>query len=374
MDPIAHTFVGAALAKSGLEKRTRFGAVALVLGANLPDIDGVTYLVGGDLGLYFRRGWTHGIPAIALWPFLLAGGLTLLGRGRARFGALFWLSLLAVATHPALDWLNTYGMRWLMPLDETWFYGDAVFIVDPWIWLALGGALFLVTSQGLLRLFAWTLGASVPCYMVLAGVPGLFPAKAIFVVGLLGLAFARATRLPRSESGGERLNRSSLAVVAAYVVLMVALSAYGRRWTLETLRADGHDVEGIMVGPTPINPFLRDVVFSTKSSYRHGSLSIGPSMRLTLSSESIARNEATPLVVRALEAPEVRGFATWARFPWASLEEEPAGVRVILRDARYARLPQSEGFGTAVVFLPRSEGLSWTKPSPPRAERRPVSP
>ncbi len=163
-------------------------------------------------------------------------------------------------------------------------------------------------------------------------------------------------KLPRSASGAERLNRSSLAVVAAYVVLMVALAAYARRWTLETLRADGHDVEGIMVGPTPMNPFTRDVVFSTKSSYRHGSLSIGPSMRLTLSSESIARNEATPLAVRALEAPEVRGFATWARFPWASIEEEPAGVRVTLRDARYARLPQSEGFGTAVVFLPQVRG------------------
>ncbi|MGH9390333.1 MAG: metal-dependent hydrolase, partial [Vicinamibacteria bacterium] len=103
MDPIAHTLVGAALARSGLDKRSGYAAAALIIGANLPDIDGLTYFSGSDLGLYFRRGWTHGIPAIAVWPFVLAGALSLLdrlvGRGRARFGALFWLSLLAIATH-----------------------------------------------------------------------------------------------------------------------------------------------------------------------------------------------------------------------------------------------------------------------------------
>ena len=31
---------------------------------------------------------------------------------------------------PLLDWLNTYGVRFLMPFDGTWFYGDALFIID----------------------------------------------------------------------------------------------------------------------------------------------------------------------------------------------------------------------------------------------------
>jgi inner membrane protein len=374
MDPIAHTLVGAALAKTGLQKRSLYATTALIVGANLPDIDGVTYFVSSDLGLFFRRGWTHGLPAIAIWPFLLAGALTLLGRGRARFGALFGLSLLAVATHPALDWLNTYGMRWLMPLDGRWFYGDAVFIVDPWIWLGLGGALFLVTSHGTLRLLVWMCGAILPGYLVLAGVPGLLPPKMMFVAGLLLLAAARAWKLPRTEAGGERLTRGAIAVVAGYVIAMVALAVYARSWTLEKLRAEGHDVRQIMVGPVPITPFARDVVFATPSSYRHGALSLGLPPELIVSPEEIARNEDTPLAVRALQEPEVRGFAIWARFPWASIEEEPERIRVTLRDARYARLPRSEGFGTAVVFLPRSEELSSRKPSPLSAESRPESP
>jgi inner membrane protein len=357
MDPIAHTLVGAVLAKSGLERKSGFGAAALIAGANLPDIDGITYFVGGDLGLYFRRGWTHGLPAVALWPFVLAGAFSLLdrllGRRRARFRALLWLSLLAVATHPALDWLNNYGMRWLMPFDDRWFYGDAVFIIDPWIWLGLGGALFLVTSKGALRLAGWLLGAMAPCSMVLMAVPGLLPAKLLFLGGLLGLALARVTGIPRTASGGEQLQRGALALVSTYVLLMVATSAAAHRWTLEKLEKEGFSVEELMVGPTPMSPFTRDVVFSTPTSYRHGSLSAGASIALTLSPEVIPRNESSPLAVRALAAPEVRGFATWTRFPWAEIAEETEGFRVTLRDARYARRSRSDGFGTAVVFLRR---------------------
>src|SRR5690606_8078623 len=51
--------------------------------------------------------------------------------------ALLLLSALSIVTHPVLDWMNVYGVRWLMPFDGTWFYGDALFIVDPWIWGAL---------------------------------------------------------------------------------------------------------------------------------------------------------------------------------------------------------------------------------------------
>ncbi len=353
MDPIAHTLVGAALAKSGLENRSGYAAAALIIGANLPDIDGVTYFVGGDLGLYFRRGWTHGLPAIALWPLLLAGALSLLGRGRARFGTLFWLSLLAVATHPALDWLNNYGMRFFMPFDGRWFYGDAVFIIDPWIWLGLGGALFLTTSRGAFSLFAWIAGTVALSYLVLTGVPGLLPGQLLFLAGLLVFAAARIKNVPRTAPGSERLHRGALAFVAVYLLAMVALSSAAHRWTLAELKAQGLNVETLMVAPTPMTPFTRDVVAATPSSYRHGSLSLWSSPKLTLSPEVLPRNEDSPFAIRALRQHEVRGFATWARFPWAEIVEEPEGYRVTLRDARYARSRRSDGFGTAVAFLLR---------------------
>src|ERR671920_1307258 len=76
IDPLCHTLVGAALARSGLAKRTALGATALVVGANLPDIDALAYFAAPAADLEWRRGWTHGILAQALLPFMLT--LTLL--------------------------------------------------------------------------------------------------------------------------------------------------------------------------------------------------------------------------------------------------------------------------------------------------------
>ena len=82
-------------------------------------------------------------------------------RAPARAGPLLGLAALAVITHPMLDWLNNYGMRWLMPFDGRWSYGDALFIVDPWVWLALGGVLFLRYSRehGGVCAVGWVLAA-----------------------------------------------------------------------------------------------------------------------------------------------------------------------------------------------------------------------
>ena len=37
-----------------------------------------------------------------------------------------------------MDVLNSYGVRLLMPFSGRWFYGDALYIVDPWLYLAAG--------------------------------------------------------------------------------------------------------------------------------------------------------------------------------------------------------------------------------------------
>lgn len=362
MDPLAHTLVGAALAKSGLEKHSRFAAAALVFGANLPDIDGVTYFVSADVALWFRRGWTHGLPAVFLLPFLLAGGLVLLDRllgsgipaRTARFRVLLLLSLLAVATHPALDWLNTYGLRWLMPVDGTWFYGDALFIVDPWIWLLLGGAVFLATSPSTWRSLAFA-AVSIPAtLLVLRGVPDLSGGKALFLAALAVAIVLKWRRIPSTEDGRSRLNRGALAAVAIYIAAMVALSLYAHRAALRELARQGIEARSVMVGATPMSPFRKEVVVATPSSYRYGTLELWPpsSVRLVLDPTAIPRPDGSALIARALRDPRVRGFANWARFPWGEVEEAPEGYRVYLGDARYSR-GTGEGFGSVVLFLPR---------------------
>ncbi len=57
--------------------------------------------------------------------------------GPIKLGGLFVAAYLAALSHPLLDLMNTYGTRVLDPFSSRWFYGDTLFIMDPWIWIAL---------------------------------------------------------------------------------------------------------------------------------------------------------------------------------------------------------------------------------------------
>lgn len=51
-----------------------------------------------------------------------------------------WLLVLAYIgclSHPLFDWFNSYGIRLLEPFSSQWFYGDTIFIIDIWLWIAL---------------------------------------------------------------------------------------------------------------------------------------------------------------------------------------------------------------------------------------------
>ena len=153
MDNLTHSLVGALIGQAGLKRKTGLAMPALIIGANIPDIDAACFLwLDGVQHLAFRRGITHGPIAWVLLPLLLAGGLWWFDRWQARrgkrpegrlpvhFGWLYGLSLLATLTHPALDWLNVYGIRLLEPFSSRWFYGDTLFIIDIWLWALMGFA------------------------------------------------------------------------------------------------------------------------------------------------------------------------------------------------------------------------------------------
>ena len=222
MDPLAHTLVGATLAQTRLRDGT--GAMALaagVLAANAPDVDAVTMFVSRDLSLGFRRGWTHGVLAMVVLPLVLTAALLVLdrlwarwrrGRGpAARAGPLLRLTAAGVWSHPLLDWLNTYGVRFLMPFDGTWFYGDALFIIDPWVWLLAGLAVVLASSATWASAAGWALlatAATAVTWIVIgfgrfADTPP--PTAAAWAAGVAAIVWLRATGRGRGRpaaSGG----------------------------------------------------------------------------------------------------------------------------------------------------------------------------
>ncbi|HSR42077.1 MAG TPA: metal-dependent hydrolase, partial [Longimicrobiales bacterium] len=125
MDNLTHGLVGAALARTGLDRLTPLATTTLVVAANAPDVDLLSFAEGEYAALAFRRGLTHGLPAMAVLPFAVTGAILgwdrLVRRRRTpdaepvRPRAILLLSVIGLLTHPALDWMNTYGMRWWLP-------------------------------------------------------------------------------------------------------------------------------------------------------------------------------------------------------------------------------------------------------------------
>lgn len=346
MDPIAHTFTGAALAASGLRRATPLATAALIIGANAPDLDVAANFAGNFSALAFRRGWTHGILALIVLPLVVTGALLLWDRWRrgkyrdrdpARPRHLLGVAALGVATHPTLDWLNNYGLRWLMPFDGRWFYGDALFIVDPWVWLVLGGVLFLAYSQRPASLAAWAAFWLFGSLLVFATplVPPL--ARLLWVAGLASLLAARVlwtAPAARLETG----TRAAVALIAIYMAVAALANIPARAEVRSTLASRGiGPVEDIMIGPAPANPFRGSVVASTPNAYYVGEWRWLERPRLDLSEDVIHRLPADdPVVAAAGQTPDARQFLIWSRYPYFEVESSDAGYVVRIRDARYA--------------------------------------
>ncbi|MCY7270771.1 MAG: metal-dependent hydrolase [Sphingomonas bacterium] len=153
MDNFTHSLVGWALGQAGLKAKSRKGLAALILGANMPDID-VFFGWVGWAPLAMHRGFTHGLGGgVLVIPPLLAGLLWLLDRWQIKRGVTFksgldmhvgWLvalSYLGAITHPLLDLQTTYAVQLLSPFSNGWYHMDSLFIIDVWLWTLLAGSI-----------------------------------------------------------------------------------------------------------------------------------------------------------------------------------------------------------------------------------------
>ena len=366
MDPVTHTLVGGSLAATPLGRTTRMASAALVIGANLPDIDVLSFANGSDAALAFRRGWTHGVAALLILPLLLAAALWWWGRRRADEGAgatlsprwLLALCYLGVLTHPALDWLNTYGIRWWMPFDGTWYYGDSVFIVDPWLWLLLGTG-WLIGRRPTWRLALLVMApGSLLLFRVARSAPGFIPVIALLLLTLLAVLLWK----PRHPATTEWAASVGLAIAVGFILAMITAHAATLSRVRVALGSQEFDrVDELMVSPMPANPFAWDVVFVDDDRVHSGRFDWLSGRGLTLSGFDQPYGPATDLWSRILARGEPAGFLGWARFPWIETNGNEMGggemrgsengkTEIHLMDARYARV-RTTGFGGATIFL-----------------------
>jgi inner membrane protein len=203
---------------------------------------------------------------------------------RAHWPALLLLSYVGVFSHVFLDYLNNYGIRLLMPFSNRWFYGDAVFIVDPWLWGALAAGVWLAR-----------------------------------------------------RGGRPRAARVALALSAVYIVVMLASARVARTQVLAAWRAErGTEPRALMVGPVLLDPFRKAVIVDRGDVYEQGSFHWLPP-RLELDAEVVPKRAEAPEAGVARADPKVQALLVWARFPYYEIETAAWGRRVIVSDMRFGR-------------------------------------
>jgi inner membrane protein len=276
-----------AASRAGLNKLTPLATSTLVIANNLPDID-VAVFATGTLAMSFRRGWTHGTLAQITLPIALTGAMLAYDRyrkkdsphDRAKPGQLLLLSYIGVLLHVLMDFTNSYGVRLLMPFSERWFYGDALYIIDPWLYLTLG--------------LGWWLAAKQP-----------------------------------------RPARIGVGMAALYVTVMLGSNLIARREVAAGLARAGRTETRFMVTPVFANPFRREVVIDVGDRYEKGHLWFDPLPHFRPAGFGMAKGLDHPAAQAALQSARAQAFLRWSRFPFVQVDPVRA-AGVWINDYRYA--------------------------------------
>lgn len=295
MDNLTHSLAGALIGQAGLKRKTGLALPALIIGANLPDVDAAClFWLDGVQHLAFRRGITHGPIAWILLPLLLASALYWFDRWQARrgkrpegrlaahFGWLYLLAFIACLTHPALDWLNSYGIRLLEPFSSRWFYGDILFIIDVWLWLGMGFA------------------TGVSLWREKRGRAWRRPAQAALGVVLLYIAVNSVI----SISAENRFRNRFMGATSAQVV--------------------------VIASPVPFKFWEREVLLGDRLGWsEYFDLPGAHNEIVTLGTPACNLRSA---ILGAARTDQLKAFLFWSRAPFA---ERAADGSVLIRDARY---------------------------------------
>jgi len=304
MDNLTHTLTAVALSQAGLNRKTRFATLTLVIGVNLPDIDFISILGGTATCLKYHRGITHSILGAAVLATLLGAVVYLRGRkAPPKKGAppldLRWLmatSWIALGSHILMDFTNSYGIRPFLPFSGRWYAWDIMFIIDPLLLVLLAAGLTL---------------------------PALF-------------------RLVTEEVGAKKTGYRGGAIFALSSMLVLwGIRDLAHRRVLGFLDAHTYRQEDpLRLGafPSPINPFSWTGVVETDSAFH---LLAADALDSDVDSEHTVifhKPEATPALDAATKTRTAAILEDFARFPWANVETTDEGFDVTLQDLRFTSL------------------------------------
>lgn len=302
MDNLTHSLAGALLGRMGVKRTTGRAMPTLIISANLPDIDSFIAPLIGQEPIAFHRGFTHGVGGWIVMPFVAAGLVLLWNWWRpakevVRPWAVLLLAAIGTLSHALLDLMNTYGIQLFEPLRNGWDYGDTLFIIDPWIWIAC----------------------------------------------IIGLELSwRAERLGRDWA---KPALAVCALICAYVGANAAISCRAESLARARLEAGGIRPTLVVASPQPILSWNRRVLW--RDDRMGGSGSYGP-----FGDGLLFNRAALPLNLDQLPQPAersryLRAFLYWSRMPLVIDREG----RRFLTDQRFMERPSPRRNGPFLIPL-----------------------
>lgn len=314
MDNLTHSLVGLFLGRAGLKQFTPRGTAIMVLAANAPDFDAVSWFGGAASYIHWHRNITHSLIGLPFMALLSVAIVRVLGRKQIRWVPASLIAMVAVASHLILDLTNVYGVRLLLPFSGQWFHWDLTQVIDFTIW-------------------------------------------AVLLAGLAAPAFGR---LVGSEIGEKKKETGGGWAVVA--LLLLGSYDYGRSVLHDRAVAlmDSRIYHGLSprrTGAFPEeNPLLWTGIAELSDSY----VEVPVDLRRTFHPESgvtFYKAERSPAIQAALQTKPFQAFLEFVQYPiWVS---EPApqlenATRVSLVDLRFGT-PAAPGFQAVATVTDRDQ-------------------
>jgi membrane-bound metal-dependent hydrolase YbcI (DUF457 family) len=364
VDNLTHGLAGALVAQAGLQQRYgRAALVALVVGAELPDIDALFDLAGPVAGFQHHRGITHSF--IGGFGLAVLAATVLYAALRYRpYWRMLGLLYLGVLLHIWMDYLTSYGTQILLPFDAGRYTADAVFIIDFFYTGIIVTALLLIRMVRRQRQerygrvsFAWLLGGtglwlSAPFLsqqpLLLLALQSLGGNLMMFAVCVALLA-----RLGRQwpMACSTRLGRYGVGALAAYMALCIANHALAERHFATSLAPQMPRVQRLAALPLPGGgPFSWRGIAETASTYLVGHVSLlAPTLAMP---REVSKGPEDEGIVQAISDYRlVRIFHDFARFP--VIEYVPSETEQIVRysDLRFTGYGREQSWFDLVVYV-----------------------
>jgi inner membrane protein len=292
------------MSRAGLNRLTPGATAILLISTNIPDIDIVALAWGAANYLHWHRYWTH---ALLLSPLLALASVAITRvfvRRPLPWLAATFVAWLGVVSHLFLDWINQYGIRFLLPFSPRWYQLDNASLFDLWIYAAFAVCLF---APWLARLVGGEIGAR----------PRTSAGQGWAIVALLFLGVYFTGR----------------AVIHNRMIQI-----------LESRTYDGSNPIRVAVFPESSSPFVWKGVVESESAYRVYRLNALAGMFDPTDGRTLYKPEKTAAILAAEKIEAFREYEKFSQYPlWQSVPsaEVENGTQVDLVDIRFGFHPRA---------------------------------